>query len=287
MTESEDASRNLGALALTADQLAAIDDVRSRAIQPAGQMVRSPIEQAEHEAEFEDWLLDHGADVQAAGPLAETGITIEMLNGLAGSMSPAELSAALRSVAASCLTRQLASEIELAAVRISTLVDTVKGFTHMDLNATTGPVDVGEGLAQTLALHSSKARAKAVSVKVSIPPDLPRAQGLAGELNQIWANLLDNALDAVQRSGSVSITASVEDQQVVVRILDDGPGIPEEMRRRIFDPFFTTKKIGTGLGLDIVKRIVRKHQGTVEVESKPGRTQFRVALPMAAQESRA
>ncbi len=284
MTASENASRALGSLALTSEQRAAIDEVRSKAMQPALQMVRSPVEQADREAEFEDWLREHRADLEDAGPLAETGITLEMLDGLVRWLQGLGLSAALRWLAAGCLTRQLADEIELAASRISSLVDAVKGFTHMDLNATAGPVDVAEGLAQTLAIHSGKARAKAVSVRLAIESGLPRAQGLAGELNQIWSNLIDNALDAVGPSGSVAITATAEGRQLVVRVIDDGPGIPADIRGRIFDPFFTTKKVGqgTGLGLDIVKRIVQKHRGTIGVESQPGRTQFSVALPLAS-----
>jgi signal transduction histidine kinase len=284
MTASENGSRALGSLALTSEQRAALDEVRSKAVQPAVQMVRSPIEQADREAEFEDWLLEHGADPEDAGPLAETGITLQMLDGLVRLLQGLELSAALRWLAAGCLTRQLADEIELAASRISNLVDAVKGFTHMDLNTTAGPVDVGEGLAQTLVLHSGKARAKAVSVRMTIESGLPRAQGLVGELNQIWSNLIDNALDAVGPSGNVAITATAEGHQLIVRVIDDGPGIPADIRGRIFDPFFTTKKVGqgTGLGLDIVKRIVQKHRGTIEVESQPGYTQFSVALPLAS-----
>jgi signal transduction histidine kinase len=280
MTDSENASRELGSLGLTREQLAAIDDVVSKAIELAVPVVRSPIEQADREAAFEDWLLEHGAEPQAAGPLAETAITLEMLEALDG---PLQVPAVLRWLGAACLTRQLADEIELAAVRISTLVEAVKGFTHMDLNATPSPVDVGDGLAETLAIHTAKARAKAVSVRVEIEPDLPRALGIAGEMNQIWANLIDNALDAVGPSGNVAITAKCEGQQVVVRVIDDGPGIPADIKGLIFDPFFTTKKIGqgTGLGLDIVKKIVQKHRGTIGVESEPGRTEFRVALPLA------
>jgi len=283
MTESECASRELGSLGLTREQLAAIDDVVSKAIELAVPVVRSPIEQADREAAFEDWLLEHGAASQAAVSLAETAITLEMLEGLASSLQVPQLNGVMRWLGAACLTRQLADEIELAAIRISTLVDAVKGFTHMDLNATPSPVDVGDGLAETLAIHTAKARAKAVSVRVEIEPDLPRAMGIAGEMNQIWANLIDNALDAVGQSGNVAITAKTEGQQVVVRVTDDGPGIPSDIKGRIFDPFFTTKKIGqgTGLGLDIVKRIVQKHRGTMGVESEPGRTEFRVALPVA------
>src|SRR5262249_55881707 len=216
-------------------------------------------------------------------PLAETAITLPMLEGLAASLQGDELNTVLRWLSTACQTRQLADEIELAAIRISTLVDAVKRFTHMDQNASPGPVDVGDGLAETLAIHSAKARAKAVTVTVNIEPGLPPAEGLASELNQVWANLIDNALDAVEPSGSVTITATAEGQQVIVRVIDNGPGIPADIKSLIFDPFFTTKKIGqgTGLGLDIVKRIVQKHRGTVGVESNPGRTQFTVALPQA------
>jgi signal transduction histidine kinase len=112
---------------------------------------------------------------------------------------------------------------------------------------------------------------------------LPRARGFAGELNQIWANLIDNALDAISEMGRVEVTAGREDRRVIVRVIDNGPGIPAQIRERIFDPFFTTKAMGqgTGLGLDIVRRLVRHNEGEISVESQPGRTQFRVALPLA------
>ena len=114
-------------------------------------------------------------------------------------------------------------------------------------------------------------------------PGLPRVRGFAGELNQIWANLIDNALDAVADSGRVDVLAKREHQRVVVRIIDNGAGIPAQIRERIFDPFFTTKPMGqgTGLGLDIVRRLVRHNDGEIAVESQPGRTEFRVALPLA------
>ena len=114
-------------------------------------------------------------------------------------------------------------------------------------------------------------------------PALPRVRGFVGELNQIWANLIDNALDAVPDSGRVEVTASCERQRVVVRVVDNGPGIPAEIRDRLFEPFFTTKPVGkgTGLGLDIVRRLVSHNDAEIEVESAPGRTEFRVSLPIA------
>jgi len=144
-------------------------------------------------------------------------------------------------------------------------------------------------VSQTLAIMKAKARAKSVSVALTADAALPPALGVAGELNQIWANLIDNALDAVADSGHVTITAAVEGPYVVVRVIDDGPGIPPDVKRRIFDPFFTTKKVGegTGLGLDIVNRIVRKQRGMIAVESEPGRTEFTVSLPLAPATSEA
>jgi signal transduction histidine kinase len=116
-----------------------------------------------------------------------------------------------------------------------------------------------------------------------VEPGLPRIRGFAGELNQIWSNLLDNAIDAVPDSGRVDVLANRERQRAVVRIIDNGMGIPASIRDRIFDPFFTTKPVGlgTGLGLDIVRRLVRHNDGEISVESQPGRTEFRVVLPLA------
>jgi signal transduction histidine kinase len=112
---------------------------------------------------------------------------------------------------------------------------------------------------------------------------LPRVRGFGGELNQVWANLIDNAIDAVKDGGKVMVTARLEGKKVVVRVIDDGAGIPPEAKSRIFDPFFTTKPVGkgTGLGLDIVRRLVDRNDGLIEVESEPGRTEFRVSLPVS------
>jgi signal transduction histidine kinase len=145
------------------------------------------------------------------------------------------------------------------------------------------PVDIGLGLGQTLAVLQAKARSKSLSVAVAIEPDLPRVQGVVGELNQIWLNLIDNALDAAPVSGRVEIRAEHRGGRVVVRVIDNGPGIPPDLRERIFDQFFTTKPVGqgTGLGLDITRRLVRKHDGDIEVESEPGRTVFLISLPVA------
>jgi signal transduction histidine kinase len=162
-------------------------------------------------------------------------------------------------------------------------VTAVRGFTRVDTASIPQPVDIGEGLGHTLAVLRGKARDKAIRLTVTVDEDLPPARGLAAELNQVWSNLIDNALDAAPRGGTVAVSAERRDGQIVVRVVDDGTGIPPEIRDRIFEPFFTTKDVGqgTGLGLDIVRRLVERHDGDIDVASVPGHTEFIVSLPAA------
>jgi signal transduction histidine kinase len=159
----------------------------------------------------------------------------------------------------------------------------VKGFTYMDQAAVAEPVDLTVSLDNTVAVLRSKARAKSVEVAVNVEPGLPRVRGFGGELNQVWANLIDNAVDAAPESGRIEVTATRDRQCVVVRVVDNGPGIPAEVRERLFEPFVTTKPVGkgTGLGLDIVRRLVSHNDAQIEFETVPGRTEFRVFLPIA------
>lgn len=283
LEESERASRALGASHLTTAQLSALDAVRDACGATRVQGVRSPIQEAEREEAIVDWLADHGLDTAIAEELAETAVTLEALDTLADAVDGPTLNVVLQWAAAGCSVRSIASEIQDASLRISGLVAAIKGFTHMDQGTNAAPVDLIQGVSNTVAVLKSKARNKSVAVTIDAEPGLPRVCGFAGELNQIWANLIDNALDAVPNSGHVEIRANCERQRVMVRIIDNGPGIPALNRDRIFDPFFTTKPVGlgTGLGLDIVRRLVRHNDGEIEVESQPGRTEFRVALPLA------
>ena len=283
LVESDDASRALGAAGLDDAEQSLIDRARAVCLATAATTVRSPIERADREELFADWLANHDADDSLADTLAETDVSLGLLDELADTLSGDKLRAALRWVAAGCTVRGLARDIERAASRVHTLVSAVKGFTYMDQASAPEPVDVGKGLTDTLAVMGAKARGKSVSVVVDVPNDLPRAHGFGSELNQVWGNLVDNAIDAVPDGGHVTVTARAERGKVVVRVTDDGPGIPADVKSRIFDPFFTTKPVGkgTGLGLDIVRRLVDRNDGLIEVESEPGRTEFRVALPLA------
>jgi signal transduction histidine kinase len=152
----------------------------------------------------------------------------------------------------------------------------------MDQAPVAEAVDLKSSLGNTATVLNAKARAKRIAMTVTADSTLPRVRGFIGELNQIWANLIDNALDAAPDAGRVDVTAKREGKQVVVCIVDNGPGIPEDIRSRIFDPFFTTKPVGrgTGLGLDIVRRLLQHNDAAIEIVSVPGRTEFRVSLPV-------
>jgi len=156
-----------------------------------------------------------------------------------------------------------------------------EGFTFMDREGVAEEVDVARGLAHTLAVLEATARAKAVDVRLETADDLPRVDGFGSELNQVWEKLIDNAIDAAGPEGSVTVTATSRGDGIVVRVTDTGPGIAEQHRARVFEPFFTTKAVGagTGLGLDLARRIVHSPHGDVDFTSQPGRTVFRVRVP--------
>lgn len=280
---ADEAARHLGEAGLTAAQLAAVDAVRAVCLGKPDQGVRSPLQQAEREEEIADWLVAHGVDAAVAEPLAETAVTIDALDNIAKSVQGPALDTVLRWTAAGCSVQGMASEIQEAAMRISGIVLAIKGFTHMDQAAVAENLDLRTGLGTTVTVLKSKARAKSIAVTVNAPPDLPRVLGYAGELNQIWANLLDNAIDAAPEKSTVEVTARVEKQRMVVRVVDHGAGIPDSVRPRIFEPFVTSKPVGqgTGLGLDIVRRLVLHNDGAIEFDSAPGRTEFRVFLNLA------
>lgn len=278
--ELDTAARALGAVGLAAGEMTLVDRVRTRC-SDTPTSVLTPLERADREDTITRWLTQHDVDESFAAALAETDTSLELLDELARGLSGEKLDAALRWLAAGCTVRGLSRDVERAASRVHTLVSAVKGFTYMDHARAPEPVDIGKGLADTLALLAAKARGKSVSLTNEVPADLPRARGVGGELNQVWANLVDNALDAVPEGGRVVVSARAEGPRVVVRVTDNGPGIPAELKHQIFDPFFTTKPVGqgTGLGLDIVRRLLDQNNATIEMDSAPGHTEFRVALP--------
>lgn len=267
-------------LTLSETQCRAIDALRNdRAPLPVG---GSPLDAADREDALSEWLDDHGISEVDCKPLAAMDFGPRDLSTLSATIGGDELGVVLSHMATGHTVRALAGEINAAASRIHALVGAVKGFTYMDQQTTPQPVDIARGLSDTITVLGAKARAQSVTIELDIAPDLPMVDGFGGELNQVWSNLLDNAIDAAPK-GRVRILASVPIDHVVVRIIDTGPGIPPEVVARIFDPFFTTKPVGqgTGLGLDIAHRIVHKHHGVIDVHTGADGTEFRVSLPVS------
>ena len=283
LADSEEATRDLAAATLNDTQIAAVEAVQASCMAKQNRGVRSALEQCDREEAIAEWLARRGLDTANAPMLADTEVTFEALDLLVAAVERPALNAVVRWAAAGCAMRNLTSTIQDSAMRISSLVTAVKGFTHMDQANVAEAVDLGSSLGNTVAVLKSKACEKSVALTLELEAELPKVRGFAAELNQVWGNLIDNALDAVANGGRVEVLAIREDQSVVVQIRDDGPGIPAEVRDRIFDPFFTTKPLGqgTGLGLDIVRRLMRHNDGAIDFDSQPGRTEFRVRLPIA------
>ena len=243
---------------------------------------RSTLEVSDAEDEVADWLEQAG--VAGAYDLAASFV--------AADLSPAWLEAVREEVGDACVepaarwiaytvdTEMLLGEVEEATRRISDLVGSVRTWTQMD-RAPFGDVDVAEGLRATVALLRGKADAR---LDVDLPDDLPRVPGYAGELNQVWTNLVDNALAAVGRGGRVSVSALAQDDAVLVVVRDDGPGVPEAVRETMFEQFVTTRRDegGTGLGLHLVREVVDRHDGSIDVGTGPDGSVFSVRLPRRA-----
>lgn len=216
-----------------------------------------------------------------AEPLAAAGMDEQWLDRVAELAGPAA-STALRWVAATLTAGRLAAELEESTERMTALVGAVKSYAYMDRGGVV-EVDVHEGLDTTLTVLGYKLKHTEIKVARDYDRTLPKLQARGSELNQVWTNLFDNAIDALGERGTVTITTRADAGCAVVEITDDGPGIPDDIAGRIFDPFFTTKDVGhgTGLGLATARRIVvDRHDGSLTLDTEPGRTTFRVRLPL-------
>ncbi|HSM07182.1 MAG TPA: ATP-binding protein [Longimicrobiales bacterium] len=244
------------------------------------------LERGEIEDELADWLEAHGVPEpwEVAATLCEAGVMVDQLEVLATAVGDAAISDAVAWMSGGIESDRIVTEISAAASRISALIDSVKTYSHMDRSAEHKPADVRVGLDSTLTMLGHKLKQKSVRVAREYAADLPRIPANAGELNQVWTNLIDNAIDALDDGGALTIRARSRDVWLEVEVADDGHGIPEAIRGRVFEPFFTTKDVGvgTGLGLGIANRIVRTHRGHIEVDSSARGTVMRVRLPLSA-----
>jgi signal transduction histidine kinase len=224
--------------------------------------------------------LDVDEPWRLAETLAGAGADQAWLDRIAGLAGPAT-GAALRWVVATLTAGRLAAELEESTERMSALVGAVKSYAYMDRGGLV-EIDLHEGIETTLVVLGHKLKHTTIEVVRDYDRALPKLTVRGSELNQVWTNLLDNAIDALGESGTITISTRADGGGAIVEVADDGPGVPPENHDRIFDPFFTTKDVGlgTGLGLATARRIVvDRHDGSLSVESSPGRTAFRVRLP--------
>ncbi len=241
-----------------------------------------PLTRSDLEMEFQDWLERKGVESawEIAPELVNIGWKLDDLNRLAEEVDGEELPLFVQWLGADVQVTALLDGVQQSSERISQIVNSVKSYIYLD-QAPVHEVDVHEGLENTLVILNHKLK-QGVSVMRDYSTDLPRIEAYASELNQVWTNIIDNAIDAMDGHGQIIIRTYREDEFIVVEIQDNGPGIPEEVRLRIFEPFFTTKGpgVGTGLGLHITNNIVHRHDGLIQVESRPGETIFKISLPL-------
>jgi signal transduction histidine kinase len=239
------------------------------------------LDDADREDALVDLLDERGLEGwRLAPPIADAGLGPDWVARV-GAEAGTALGPALEWVAASLTARGLVDELHESTRRISAIVGAVRDYTHMD-RASVQTVDVHDGLESTLTMLAHPLKRGDVRVERDYDRGLPPVTVHASQMNQVWTNLIHNAIDAVDGAGVITIRTGRLGDELVVEVADDGPGIPPELAGRVFDPFFTTKDVGagTGLGLDIVRRIVANHRGSVQVSSEPGDTRFTVRLPL-------
>src|SRR5277367_1362301 len=282
LNKIRDASHELGSRDLTVAQKSEIEKLETAFVQ-SNEAPPDALTISDLEEQIDSLLRSHGQNDlwQMAADLARKNVRPEALESLFASLDADTARAALVRIAASVEVATLLNEIESGTSRISDLVRAIKEYTFMD-QAPLQNVDIVKSLETTLTILNHKLK-HGVSVERDYQKIPLLVNSFGSELNQVWTNIIDNAIDAMGGEGKLKIRTFRDDNSVVVEITDNGPGISREVQAHMFEPFFTTKGVGqgTGLGLDTVQRIVKKHQGDIQVSSKPGETRFQVWLPLA------
>jgi len=273
---------------MSAQQFTSLDELR-REIEPRAAAITDPLVLIDREEVVSSWLARHGIerDWLIAPPLAAAGVDVAWCERVEMVLDGPTLEVGLEWVASTLTAATLLAEMKVSTRRISELVAAVRSYSQMD-RASMQQIDVTEGIESTLVMLRHKFP-DGVSVARDYGADVPKIEAHAGELNQVWTNLIDNALDAMDGQGILRVATRADGHYVIVEIGDTGPGMPADVAARAFEAFFTTKDVGrgTGLGLDIARRIVEeRHGGTITIESRPGRTVVRVRIPVRPLESR-
>ncbi len=266
-------------LSLSTSELRALKAVLT---QPKVPSARIPLlERKRREEEITDWLDDKNLPSDAAETFLAFGFTTRDLDSFKTIVTEQSFPAFLEWLSRSLRAERSVEEIGTAARRISELVQSVKSYTRMDQVQDMQELCINDGIRNTITMLQHKMRKNSVSLHEELAAGLPLIVGFPGELNQVWTNIIDNALDAMKEGGELAVSTFSDAERVIFRVVDSGLGIAPENLERIFDPFFTTKDVGegTGVGLDVVQKVVTLHKGKIEVTSKPGRTEFHVAFP--------
>jgi signal transduction histidine kinase len=245
----------------------------------------SPIQQMQREDEVNDWFGQQGLNTNnlAVETFADAGFTGAELETIRNGLSNEAFMHVLLWVENLLSSQKVIKDLDEASTRISHLVGAIKSHVHMDQTNDLQPTDLHNDIENTLTLMGYKLREKNIQVKKNFCAGLPHIPAYVGELNQVWTNIIDNAVFALAKDGELIIETICDPRNVQVKFIDSGAGIPPEILSRIFDPFFTTKKVGegTGIGLDLVNRIIKHHNGEIKVNSRPGRTEFIICIPLA------
>jgi len=250
------------------------------------QIKRTALQRMENEDAIADWLYNNGlTQREIAETFAENGFTIPELQQLHTNLGTTAFVCMMPWLENLISSRKIIRDIADASGRISKLVGSIKSHVHMDRTMDLQPTNIHKDIENTLTLLGFKLREKNIKVAMKFWPDMPEIPAYVGELNQVWTNIIDNAIFVLDKNGTITIETLLDNKNVTVNISDNGPGIPQEIQTRIFDPFFTTKKVGegTGIGLDIVNRIIKAHDGTIKVSSEPGCTEFNISIPIIHQ----
>jgi signal transduction histidine kinase len=273
-------------LNLTREQRVFISDCEEAAlktIDSIGAKPESSIERGDREQALEDWMESHGViePWKLAPALADAQIDVPKLEEIEKLVGDA-LNPVLVRIHYSFVAGRMIREIEHGASRIFELVQAVKEYTYMD-RAAEQEIDIHAGLESTLTILAYQLRKKSIHVERNFDRSIPKICAFGVELNQVWTNLIMNAVDAMKDAGELKLRTCQDALDVVVEVEDNGSGIPADVLPRIFDPFFTTKGVGegTGLGLDTAMRVIKKHRGEIDVKSMPGETVFRISIPKA------
>jgi signal transduction histidine kinase len=271
---------------MSSEQAKEVSKVVTGVLEGNEKPVLTMLERSRREDDMTAWMDDHQIEnpQEVAENFVDYGLGLVDTQGLSRQIQAAYLSKVFNWVNTNMITEKMVTDIEEASKRIAELVGAVKTFTHMDQGHDKQYADIHIGIRNTLTMLHHKIHKESVAVIEQYDFALPPVNAMIGELNQVWTNLIDNALDAMENMQNpvLEIITKRDREFVEVSVIDNGTGIPDDVCSQIFDPFFTTKEIGkgTGLGLDVVSKIVKQHRGSVKVNSVPGRTAFIVCFPI-------